>query len=230
MPGCIHEETDEQWLATPPRRRVLTIAAGGILTLGGGVLLPAMVEETDAANRAKRRRKRRRRSRPDTPPQSALNPITFHVQNLTPQPVTVAYWDQKDEVSDHSWFERDGKQLPANPTRSYDQIFVSHYAAAWPGSLLWIANPGILVRAVNEFLLVPDVTIGRGGAVSAPDGWTNGTTLFSERMHEGAETTRTIPDPSNLTTIIVTVHRNDDMNARKIYSITLEERSSSTRQ
>ena len=225
------EETDDLSLDATTRRHILTVAAGGVVALGSGLLLPGAIEDVAARKPAARRRRRRRRDHRDVPPpQSSLNNISFHVQNLTKLPIRIVYWDQKDEVSDHSWFERDGKQLPANPTRSYDQIFVSHYAAAWPGSLLWIANPGILVRAVNEFLLVPDVTIGRGGAVSAPDGWTNGTTLFSERMHEGAETTRTIPDPSNLTTIIVTVHRNDDMNARKIYSITLEERSSSTRQ
>ena len=217
MSGCIHEETDEQLLATPTRRRVLTIAAGGILTLGGGLLLPAMVEETDAANRAKRRRKRRRRSRPDTPPQSALNPITFHVQNLTPQPVTVAYWDQKDEVSDHSWFKRDSDLIPANPTKSNADIFVSHHFADWPGSLLWIADPGLMIRAVNEVFVVPQVTIGRNGNVSKPDGWTNGDIMFEERLKEGAEAR---VEPRGFP-IWATVHRNYDLNARKIYAVTL---------
>lgn len=218
MPGCIHEETDEQLLATPTRRRVLTIAAGGILTLGGGLLLPAMVEETEAAKRATRRRKRRRRSHPDTPPQSALNPITFHVQNLTAQPVSVVYWDQKDEVSDHSWSKRESDLMPANPTKSNADMFVSHHRADWPGSLLWIADPGIMVRAVNEVFLVPQVTIGRNGNVSNPDGWTNGEVLFEDRMKEGAEVRKDLQTGSSL---LVAVHRNDDMNARKIYAVTL---------
>ena len=230
MPQSQHGEADDHAFLIPTRRQILTIAAGGILALGGGVLVPAPVEEVFAAKHAKRRRRRdRRRDRRQDrrqdrrkAPGSLLNNITFHVHNLSARSFKVVYWDQKDEISDHSWYRRDEKFLPANPDRSPDDKYVSHYMADWPGSLLWIADPGFVVRVINEAFGAPLVTTGKGGTVSAPDGWTNGAIIDDARWGEGTVAPREVADP-----IYATIRRENDANARKIFTVTLISRHGS---
>lgn len=216
MPMPDHGEPAGLHSASASRRGLLAVAAGGFITVGSGLLVPGTAEAT---RKAERRKKRRRRDRNDKPRGSVLNPVTFHVQNMTGLHMEAVFWDQKDEVSSHAWFKSENAALLANPGYSTDDSHIAHHLANWPGTLLWIANPGIMVSAVNEVFRTPLVTVGREGNVSGSDGWTNGTTEFAQRMDEGQ-----IVMVSNRLPFKVKIQRNTDKDARKIYAITLDDR------
>src|SRR4051812_48644272 len=87
--------------ARQSRRGLLVRSATGLTVLAGGLIVSGLVSESQATKKAKRRRKRRRRN--NNAPGSALNNITFHLQNINTSAFNVQFWDGKDEVSDHSW-------------------------------------------------------------------------------------------------------------------------------
>jgi hypothetical protein len=208
----------------PTRRRLLTIAAGGFAALSSGLLLPGAIGDVEATKKARRRKKRERRER-DKPRGSSLNPITFHVQNMLPIPLEIAYWEKKDELSDDRWIEPRGAKtetLPANPSHSSSDDYVKHHTSDWPGLLIWNAAHGLMVSAVNAFILAPMVTIGKNGNVAVGDGWTNGSVVMESRMSEGSTEVREVQTDI---TVYVKVQRLNDRSGRKIYSITFDDRA-----
>lgn len=217
MPTPDHREPAGLHSASASRRGLLAVAAGGFITLGSGLLVPGTAEAT---KKAERRKKRRRRDRNDKPRGSVLNHVTFHVQNMTGQHIEAVFWDQKDEVTSHAWIMSESAILYANSGHSTDGRHIAHHVANWPGTLLWIADPGVMVSAVNEVFRTPLVTVGREGNVSGSDGWTNGITELAQRIDEGQSVT-----VSNNLPFKVKIQRNTDKDARKIYAITLDDRT-----
>jgi hypothetical protein len=203
----------------------LTVAAGGFMSLGSGLLVPGILEDVEATKKAERRRKRKRKQ-DDKPRGSSLADITFHVQNLLPSAIEIAYWEKKDEVRDDRWVEPRGSKtatIPANPSRSSADAYINHHTSDWPGLLVWNETHGLLVSAVNVLFLAPMVTIGKGGNVSLGDGWTNGSVVMESRMTEGSTEVREVQTDIK---VYVKVQRLIDRSGRKIYSITFDDRQS----